>query len=195
MHHNATCYTLTPTQTHTHPFRFTQTTHRRPISTTGNWRKRCSTFSTRTIRVWYGKTRFFNRWKKWVFFFSKKHFFFLKNICFSSDMNKFTHIHTHTDTFIHVAVVLRYVWVRSLIWIRHDTFVNESCHSYEWVLSHTQGRAGTTRALHVTDMHESVHTRRQELGPRGHCLFPLSDRRGKNPQMSTCYQIYSMQWP
>ena len=52
--------------------------------------------------------------KKMGIFFFQKTFFFLKNICFSSDMNKFTHIHTHTDTFIHVAVVLRYVWVNSL---------------------------------------------------------------------------------
>jgi len=39
----------------------------------------------------------------------------------------------------------------SQIWMRHVTHVNESCHTYEWVMSHIW-------ISHVTHMNESFHT-------------------------------------
>ena len=39
----------------------------------------------------------------------------------------------------------------SHIWMSHVTHMNESCHTYEWVMSHIWMR-------HVTNMNESCHT-------------------------------------
>jgi len=44
-----------------------------------------------------------------------------------------------------------YKWVMSHIWVSHVTPTNESCHTYEWVMSHI-------RMSHVTHMNESCHT-------------------------------------
>jgi len=43
-----------------------------------------------------------------------------------------------------------YEWVMSQIWMSHVTHMNESCHTYEWVMSHIWTR-------HVTHMTESCH--------------------------------------
>jgi len=44
------------------------------------------------------------------------------------------------------------IWIRpSYICMSHVTHMNESCHTYEWVMSHI-------RMSHVTHMHESYHT-------------------------------------
>jgi len=44
-----------------------------------------------------------------------------------------------------------YDWVVSHIWMSHSTHMNESCHTYEWVMSHIW-------MSHVTHMNESCHT-------------------------------------
>jgi len=44
-----------------------------------------------------------------------------------------------------------YEWVMSHIWMSHVTHMNESCHTYEWVMSHIW-------MSHVTHMNESCHT-------------------------------------
>jgi len=44
-----------------------------------------------------------------------------------------------------------YEWVMSHIWVGHVTHMNESCHTYEWVMSHIW-------VGHVTHMNESCHT-------------------------------------
>ena len=44
-----------------------------------------------------------------------------------------------------------YEWVMSHLWTRHATHMNESCHTYEWVVSHIW-------MSHVTHMNESCHT-------------------------------------
>jgi len=41
--------------------------------------------------------------------------------------------------------------VFSHVWMSHVTHMNESCHTYEWVMSHTW-------MSHVTHMNESYHT-------------------------------------
>jgi len=42
-------------------------------------------------------------------------------------------------------------WVMSQIWMSHATHMNESCHTYEWIMSHIW-------LSHVTHMNESCHT-------------------------------------
>ena len=49
-----------------------------------------------------------------------------------------------------------YEWVMSHIWISHVTHMNESCHTYEWVMSHIW-------MSRVTRMNESCH--------RGVCVW------------------------
>jgi len=44
-----------------------------------------------------------------------------------------------------------YEWVISHIWMSHVTHMNESCHTYKWVMSHIW-------MSHVTHMNESCHT-------------------------------------
>ena len=44
-----------------------------------------------------------------------------------------------------------YEWVMSHIWMSHVTQMNESCHTYEWVMSYIW-------MSHVTHMNESCHT-------------------------------------
>ena len=44
-----------------------------------------------------------------------------------------------------------YEWVISHIWMSHVTHMNESCHTYEWVRSHIW-------MSHVTHMNEACHT-------------------------------------
>jgi len=44
-----------------------------------------------------------------------------------------------------------YEWVMAHIWMSHGTHMNESCHTYEWVMSHIWMR-------HVTHMNEPCHT-------------------------------------
>ena len=56
-------------------------------------------------------------------------------------------------------------WVLSHIWMRQVTHMNESCHTYQWVMSHTwmsharkSRKWGHTCMSHVTHMYESCHT-------------------------------------
>ena len=44
-----------------------------------------------------------------------------------------------------------YDWVMSHIWMGHVTHMNESCHTYEWVMAHIW-------MSHVSHMNESCHT-------------------------------------
>jgi len=44
-----------------------------------------------------------------------------------------------------------YEWVMSHVWMSHVTRINESCHTYGWVMSHVL-------MSHVTRMDESCHT-------------------------------------
>ena len=44
-----------------------------------------------------------------------------------------------------------YEWVMSHIWMGHVTHMNESCHTYAWVMSHI-------RMHHVTHMNKSCYT-------------------------------------
>ena len=53
---------------------------------------------------------------------------------------------THMDESCHT-----YGWVISHIWMSHFTHMNESCHTYGWVMSHIW-------MSHVTHMDESCHT-------------------------------------
>jgi len=53
---------------------------------------------------------------------------------------------SHTNQSCHT-----YESVMSHIWIGHVTHVDESCHTYEWVISHI-------RMSHVTHINESCHT-------------------------------------
>ena len=47
-----------------------------------------------------------------------------------------------------------YEWVTSHIWMSHVTCINESCHTYEWVMS----LMSHIWMSHVTHMNESWHT-------------------------------------
>ena len=52
-----------------------------------------------------------------------------------------------------------YEWVMSHIWMSHVTHMNESCHTYEWVMSHIW-------MSHVPCVNESCHTY-EWVSPRG----------------------------
>jgi len=51
-----------------------------------------------------------------------------------------------------------YEWVMSHIWMSHVTQVNESCHTCEWVMSHIW-------MSHVTHMNESCHIWKEGTSP------------------------------
>jgi len=62
----------------------------------------------------------------------------------------------HTQTYSRVRGVGSgaHIWndhVTPHIWMRHVTYTNESCHTYEWVMSHIRMR-------HVTHMNQSCHS-------------------------------------
>jgi len=75
-----------------------------------------------------------------------------------------------------------YGWVMSHIWVSHVTRINASCHTYEWVTSHIW-------MSHVTRMSESCHTYK--------CVIShvwMSDAMYINTSHVTCGWVMSHIW-